>query len=342
SWLESSFNAMHNAMSNVPGQTGASSPLRPLDLFGRQNDQRALEKIAGLLPPEKRLELRLPFLSYAEANLTLEQCLRARNNRRGHKLEGFDAISIWRWKTDPPGPWLPMSAWPAPLPEGAEKNIALKHVNETPLERAAKLAVGCCFEKMAASIAYSFLDRHQKFVDVDKNIIEVGIEGKTYKFRDEALCQENGVKYIAYFDPRGVQDAADSRNPAHDLGKLYLVRMDGSFAGTANLWFGPSRSDVERHEEMQAEKARVYKTMRKRVTDRNGRALERSIADTERNLELAAEAMPAVQLATPAQGAADPVPASGMERMAADMRSAEARHASRKNVDVIQELLNEP
>ena len=342
SWLESSFNKTHNQLSNVPGQTGATYHLRPLDLYGRQNELRALERIAGLLPPAKRIELRIPFLSYQESNLTLEQCFRTTNDRRDHKLEGFDMISLWRWRTDPPSPWMPMAQWPTNLPQGAEQNIELKQVLETPLERAAKLAIGCRFQKMAPSAAYAFLERHQKAVTVDGNIIEVGIEGKTYKFRDEALCEINGRKYLAYFDPKGIQFAADARDTAADLGKLYLLDLkDGHFVGTAGLWFGPSRADLEAHAKLQAEQERVFKRLRKRVQDRNGRALERRTADIQRNLELAAEAMPAVQLAAPDGEVIAAETNSATERIAGEMRTADRRYRQRINVDVIQELLNE-
>lgn len=342
SWLESSFNPLHNRLSSVPGQTGATYQLRPLDLYGRQNEQRALERIAGLLPPAQRLKLRIPFQNYQESNLTLEQCLRNMNNRRDHKLEAFDMISIWRWRTDPPAPWMSMADWPANLPKGAEQNIELKQVLETPLERAAKLSIGCHFQKMAASAAYVFLERNQKAVTVDGNIIEVGIDGKTYKFRDEALCETNGAKFLAYFDPKGVQFAADARDTEADLGKLYLLDVkDGHFAGTAALWFGPSRTDLEAHAKLQAEQERVFKRLRKRVQDRNGRALERRIADIERNLELAAEAMPAVQLASPDGDIIDAVPDNATERIARDMQAADRRHRQRTHVNVIEELLNE-
>lgn len=341
SWLESSFNPTHNYLSNVPGQTGASYQLRPLDLYGRQNEQRGLESIAGLLPPHRRLELRRPFLSYQEANLTLEQCLRTMNNRRNHKLEGFDQISIWRWRTDPPSPWMSMADWPKSLPRGAESSIELKQVSETPLERASKLSIGCRFQKLSASAAYVFLERNQKSVSVDDNIIKLGVEGKTYKFRDKDLCEHNGTKYLAYYDAKGIQFAANSRDPAAPLGQLYLVRDDGSFAGTAPLWFGASRSDLERHAELQAEQERVFKRLRKRVQDRNGRALQRRTEDIERNLELAAEAMPSMQIVEPDERPLDPLRNDATERIAHDMQAADRRRQQRQNVNVIKEILKD-
>lgn len=340
SWLESSFNLLHNRLSAVPGQTGATYQLRPLDLYGRQNEQRALDKIAGLLPPLERQKLRIPFLSYQEANLTLEQCLRSLNNRREHKLEGFENVTLWRWRTDPPAPWLPMSQWPAELPRGAENNIELKTVLETPLERAARLSLGHHFRKLAPSAAYLFLERNQKLVTVEANIIELTVEGRTYKFRDAALCETNGTKYIAYFDPKGVLFAADSRDTGADLGKLYLVAQDGHFAGTAPLWFGPSRADLERHAELQAEQERVFKRLRQRVQARSGKALEERCETIEHNLALAAQAMPAVQLASPTQpadAATNPV----TDSIAANMQSASEQRRQRQNINVINELLKE-
>lgn len=341
SWLESSFNLVHNNLQAVPGQTGASYQLRPLELHGRAIEQRGLERIAGLLPPDKRLELRRPFLSYHEANLTLEQCLRSMNNRRGHRLEGFDRINLWRWRAATPGPWMPMADWPEGLPKGAERDIELTVVNETPLERAAKLAIGCNFRKMAASAAYVFLERNQKAVTVEGNILEIGIDGKTYKFRDEALCETNGARYIAFYDPKGIQQAAEIRATTHDLGKIYLVRNDGSFAGTAPLWFGPSRKDLERHAELQAEQERVFKRLRKRVADRSGRAVERRTEEIERNLELAAQAMPGTQLAAPGAPAIAAGDSPAADAMARDMQAADRRHRQRTHVNVIEELLND-
>jgi hypothetical protein len=286
SWLESSFNLLHNEMGFLPGQKGSSYQLRPKELEGRSRELKDLVKAGRNIPASLRAQLRVPFLNYNEATLTLEQLFRTMNHRDWHKLEGFEEVGIWRWKSNTPSPFKTMDTYPLSLPAGAEKDIEITTRLELPIERCSRLIQGYKFEKLPESTVYIFLEKHQEFVTVNGGVIEIQIDKKPYRFRDEQSgLMTEGAKYLAYYSRKDLEVAVKSQAQT-ELAYIYLTDARGAYQGRLPLWRGVTKGDIDTLSARIAEKERELKKVQQRVARRNVPAMEQRLEDIEHNLEV--------------------------------------------------------
>lgn len=87
--LESLGNLYHNALADLPGQTGLSPAAQPEDSYGRDQYNTALLKAVKSMAPERSAKLFFPVLEFNEfANLLMEVYERI-DARTEHNLEGW-------------------------------------------------------------------------------------------------------------------------------------------------------------------------------------------------------------------------------------------------------------
>jgi len=340
SWLEASFNPLHNALGALPGQKGSHYQLRPKELEGRSAELKALMQAGRAIPPELRVQLRLPFLGYKQAAECIENVLRKMNARTWHKLEGFEEIGLWRWRAAQPAPWQTMETYPVALPPGAETQIEISTRPEAPVERMQRLVQGYHFEKMPMPAMPLFLEKHHEFVTVRGGVIELQINKKPYRFRDEKSgLMVEGAKYLAYYSRKDLEASPIVTNASIDLACLYVTDGKGSYLGKLPLWAGVTRGDTEALAAKIAEKERALKEVSCRIAKRNIPSAEQRLEDIEQNLEVLYNAE-AVNITEP-QPAGEPEFASSLSAINADTGRAHQRRGTRARVDVITQLRKE-
>ena len=164
--LEASFNLMHNAAADLPGQTGRRWDVRPSDLAARE--KAATEQWAAMsaAAPETLRQARLTLLMLHEARQHLNRVFHEMNSRTSHNLEGFE--DVWEYSVRG-NIWKGRDEFVAENPSEFETRIR----KESPYERLARLAHGIVFDSVPAAAMAHFYESSQHIVRVnDRGEIE--------------------------------------------------------------------------------------------------------------------------------------------------------------------------
>jgi hypothetical protein len=288
-WLESSLNLLHNMAGALPGQKGASYALRPAELEGRSKELAKLVQAGRVIPANLRLALRYPFLHLHEANVEVRDIAVRMNGRREHELEGFESVRQWRWRHDAAAPWRGMADYPVALPPGAEGDLEIRAVKESPMERAGRLMLGFHFERMPEASVRWFLEKHHDTVTVTNGMIEIDIDRKTYRFyRQGSPLLVEGAKYLAYYSRTDLVEEAKSRASVDEssFGWIYLTDGRGAYRGKLPLYKAALRGDVKALAERLADKERELAHVRDAVMRRSAGKIGKRLEDVEANIEV--------------------------------------------------------
>jgi|GEM_PF-3904971 len=134
--LERTFSSFHDHGAGLPGQTGARYDLKPAELEAQIKEHSALMKEAEDLPAETMARLRSSFLTQAEAIDAVAAIFAKLNDRRRHRMQGFDQVQLWRFPEDKT--WRPLEELRR-YPANEVARAIFETRMESPLERLEKL-----------------------------------------------------------------------------------------------------------------------------------------------------------------------------------------------------------
>ena len=108
--LESHHNLIHNELAHLHGQVGKDRTHCPEDIAGRDKHNDAILAAIEALPPETAQRLIKPYYSYIEFTQLASEIYRRIDERRDHKLEGWEeaGLMLHRWRLNETMPWLPI------------------------------------------------------------------------------------------------------------------------------------------------------------------------------------------------------------------------------------------
>ncbi len=320
-WLESFFNPMHNALASLPGQTGRRYDVAPQDDHGRRKELAMLVKAEKFLCLAERLVLRKPYLSLEEAEQELWEVFHALHRSREHRLEGFSKVLAWRFSEGEP--WR---IWDIePPPPAAVDVILTDSVNETKLERAARLADGVVCMTLAPSCVPALLET-QKVITFEKGEVQFTWEERRYRFTpytpeniavlDMLAERGEGCKALAYFD-------------ATDPSAMYVRDEKGVWLGMLHQTGKLSRHDREGVKAAIATKKRLLAATIEKVNKRSPEVAAQREEDIAHNLEVVQRAAQDHQVTIIAPGTTTQLPTSHVHIQLA--QAATAHLASKKS-----------
>lgn len=92
--LESSHSLVHSELSHIQGQVGYTHDNAPEELYGRDKEERALQRICTALAnasPDLAERLQWPYIPYEDYAKLVAQAVQTINDRIDHALEGWEA-----------------------------------------------------------------------------------------------------------------------------------------------------------------------------------------------------------------------------------------------------------
>jgi hypothetical protein len=323
-WLEATFNLVHNRLDHVPGQKGRRYDAAPAELHGRQAEARRLLALVGDLPPHLAKALLLPFKSLEEARVIITDCFNRMVRRHDHVLQGFAQTLRWRfseiepWRTEPE---LMQAA--QQIPDIYDRAI-IERLPESPLQRWERLTAGVQFNRFPEAILSRFLDEH------DKVIVEHGecvIRRKDRRYAVRAGQPIPDGKYLAHWDPQAPE-------------AIHLLNHLGGYVGSMTLKARLTRGaeqDLQVLSERIAEKQHHLKTLTRDYNLRHRDRIAANLAVTENNLEVLQQAV-AIDIAPQA---------AAVGAVMAEVTAHKAEHATRarqkaRSTDAYVEALNSP
>jgi hypothetical protein len=300
-WLESFFNWLHNELGDREGQKGRRYDLAPAELHGRTRELALLMRAGQRMPLALRQQLRVPFMSGAEALQEISAAFAKANDRTDHALQGHDEIQLYR--VDPEHPWRPREELPllairlgldvAALSQRAEWSSRMESPNERLQGRIAQVSR----QEVGPAALHRLMDEHRrvKFSDFQ---FSFDYQGKEYIYLPgDALCVrlEHEDSYLAWFDPA-------------DLSVIYLTRdfPHRGWIGEVKLFRRTRRGELEEKKEALAATKHALARAAGLVGSRHPEKFDSALARAEQNIEVirnVAALEIEVDVATPLSGA---------------------------------------
>lgn len=290
-WLESYFNLLHNELASLPGQTGASYQLKPASLEGRRKEAMQLLKKGAHLPPALRMELRVPFMSLAEARVSMEDAFRRIDARTQHKLTGFREVTEWRLpSTEQWRPWQELPTLDPSLASSIETRSRL----ESPLERWHTIFQPQDYVCLPEAALPALLAEHKLITYHGPKKFGFQLGKKTFHFWRPGLEEQlqEGAQYLAWFD-------------STQLDAIHLTDPQGRYLDTVPARHGVAWGDRQELSRQIAEKKRTLNDTANRVrqrhfTEESAQARLDDLSHNTRVLEQGAEPLPETAPATQA------------------------------------------
>lgn len=278
-WIESGFNLLWNKLDHVRGQKGAVYSRKPMELETRTKAAVDILRAGKLLPADVMLSEHLPYQDLRESFESINDALKRINSRTEHKCEGFQKITVWRFRDLGVTEWQPMEKLLA-LPAAVRDQVEVAQRMESPYERMDRLMreFGVVLDPLHPGGVAHILGNYHRKVSVRKGEIAIQIDGKTYRYfdPDSHLCATDGVEYSAVL-PKGTYDT------------VYLVEGDGDsrrFAGTLPRRIAPKYGDIEGRNRQLAQKRKTLAKHVRAIRDRHADDIESAIAATDSQVEI--------------------------------------------------------
>lgn len=123
--LEGSHALLHNELADLPGQVGYTRENAPEDLYGKDKEEAALQRVADELAsadPTLYEQLRWPYIPYPLYAALADKAIRRMNERTLHDLEGWEAQGFvaGSWRLSPRDAWHDLAELAAMPPAVAE------------------------------------------------------------------------------------------------------------------------------------------------------------------------------------------------------------------------------
>lgn len=222
-WIESAFNGLWNMLGAMPGYKGSNERLNApaaLDdaiaytklLLGQ--GERKLN-----LPPEKILQLRLPFPSPEAVERAFAWACAASDARTCHKYLGFDEVTEWRLT---PGGEARSFAELALVPVEMQASVIIEQRPEAPVERWGRLLAGNPLRAVPPSVLALLLLTPKRVTYRNHQITFKHLKDAfTYVDAGGTVMRgvPDGAEFLAYFDAANPQE-------------LHLADLRGAYAGT--------------------------------------------------------------------------------------------------------------
>lgn len=220
-WIESAFNALWNSLGAMPGYKGSNQRLNsPASLEAAicytklllGQGERALN-----LPPEKLMQLRLPFPSPQSVERAFAWACSASDSRTDHKYLGFDRVTEFLLADgDAPRPFTELAL----LPPSAQAEVQIVERMESPIERAQRIATPM---QPVPPAVLALLLLTPKRVTFRNHAVTFAHDKTGYTYVDEAGSAlrnvQEGTEFLGYFDPAAPE-------------QLHLATLKGAYAGT--------------------------------------------------------------------------------------------------------------
>lgn len=297
--LESTFNLAGNEAGAIEGQTGRRYDEGPADLHGRTRETEALLKTATLTP-HQRVALRLPFLSFDQARIYIQDIFNRMNARTVHEMEGFNLVGEWRgqrfdqWRHETE--LLQLSVVD-------RESVEWRKRKESPVERWARLSalVGGkdAFQKIHPGALTRLFDEHR--------LVEVAAGEISFRF-DKDSCVYRVSNAIGALAPIRDHQQFTAYFDAQDLSWIHLTDGKGGYVASIQRTRGVRRGDKAAMEVEMAEQRKRLHELQSRVSDRMPDIAERRLEDTKHNIEVLADSQ-AVELVPANDSTGDHEPA---------------------------------
>jgi len=216
-WVESLFNLMHNRAGNLPGQKGSSE---------RENGPADLAKkilyAEGVLKDvteEQAVQLRIPFLSIAEAVDAYNVIFDWMARRQDHKMLGF--AQVVEWRLGPGDKPKAIEQLGLLAPEEQERVELLPPRLESPIERWQRLTAKCAFMKVPEFVTALLTYTPKSKICLRNGAVSFRHGDVAYSYLDvggDLKRLPQGTPLMGYFDPAA---------PAH----LYVTDLQGRALG---------------------------------------------------------------------------------------------------------------
>lgn len=329
-WIESGFNLMHNEYAMLPGQKGLSWQKAPRELENRVKYATSLLEAGAQLSAAEHLKEAIPFIDVFEASKVLYTVLDRINNRKDHKLEGFEPVQCWRLSKG--DPWKTIGE-AMQYPVEVRNHGMWKPFLESPLQRFCRLVEPEKFERVPDSALRHILADHRT-VRVESHQIRIEIDKRTYVFfdRDCPYLFENEATYLAYFD----------RNK---MDYIYLTDGDRSYKCKLPRIDKVRQGDMDAMQKQIADNNRTLGRVIKKINSRDSRVekTQRKIAGQLKAIETL-EQMQGINIAPqthPETGKAGGVARALTESQLEVQREADAREAELVRVRSSKTRLND-
>lgn len=316
-WIESTFNLLWNIMGTVPGYKGSNERLNgPGDLDAKIAYTKVLlgqgERSLNL-PPEKIMQLRLPFPSPQALEHAFAWACATADARTDHKYIGFDRVT--EFLLEDGGEPQPFNAL-ALLPPEAQGQVQLVERMESPIERWSRMSQGIAFRPVPPAVLALLLLTPKEAIF--RNSAVTFIHNKVgYSYVDPAGTVlrdvQDGTKFLAYVDLK-----------APEL--LHVATLAGAYVGTLTR-LGGRRGMIDlRDKEALAQEAGV----RNAIVNREIAAVRERHADTDAQLSQDREHNAAIvaehKAATAGMSAAEKIGVAAGE-------AAQLQHETRKRAE---------
>lgn len=293
--LESNHNLKHNELAQLPGQKGMDRDHAPEELYGRDQENRALVKAVHALADERPdlvSQLRLPFCSFAHFSEFLHLIYGRIADRKHHALEGFEesGLTLQEFRLAKGLPWMPMSELDQYDPEQRRAfEIIMSRPGMAQLRPMSPLEA---FESrrhelvrlpdcaLPAILGPELGDTPTVTKDLELHVKDADIPNRVHQFvavvtlpngREEPLAR--GRSYLVHVSPFGDSLA-------------YISDEQGRFIGTAKAMPRGCRTDVETVQQALGMLRHAMSAELKRLAPLGEKRLRERFEDTQHNVRV--------------------------------------------------------